>query len=327
MPLLNDLSEPGDALSPLPKEYDRLPPEDAPLPPEFSPVPDPDPETDDADPAFTGARLPEVPSDGKTDSQSRHKTLRRLFLMPVAAAVAAVSVLFAAVGYDPLSMNLYGGSPSSSVETADAGFPSLSNRNPNGFVPGWGVLNEEYILVETVSGGTTVATDYIVAGTSYTSAGTSLTTVPGLSYDASSNTLTLNNYTGSVLNINLMGNGLKLNVTGVNSLEHLLVWGFFYGGSVTITGTGTLTVNAAGQFANGILLRGEVSQTCLMIDRNVTVDAYGSAGAVYVEDTTMAKAIYYLSPITLSGGFRGGLPSSQTGCCCFTVVDETTGLP
>ena len=305
------------SFSSLPSEYPPLPAEDAPLPPEF-------------DAPSGGIIMEEEQTETKTgadaelhaDPQKRHARLRRLFLAPVAASLAAVSIMFAAVGYDPIGWDLFAGSSSSSVETADASFPSLSNLKPNGSVPGWGVLDEEFVRIESGS-----SAAYIVAGKSYTSVGIGLSTVPGVTYDSSTNTIILNNYTGPVLNINLMGNGLKLQVNGTNTLDHLLVWGFGYGGSLTVTGTGSLTVNAAGLAPYGILFRGENSQTCLMVDKGVTLDAYGASGAIYVEDTTMAKAIYYLSPTVMSGGFRGGLPSTVSGCNCFSVIDETTGLP
>lgn len=316
----------------LPPEYSALPPEDAmakeasaeDLPPEDGSVPreffaPSDGETTGTKERKTGVRNADA---GDPAGKKRRDRVKRFFLMPVAATVAATSILFASVGYDPLSLDIFAGSSSSSAaETADASFPSLPNLSPNGNVPGWGVLNEEFVRIENGS-----SFSWIVAGTAYVPAGITTVTVPGITYDASTNTITLNNYTGPALNINLMGNGLRLNVVGTNALDHLLVWGFGYGGSLTVTGTGTLTVNASNALPYGILLRSEDSQTCLMVDSGVTLESYGTTAAVYVEDTKMQKAIYYKSAL-MTGGSRGSLPSDTPGCSHYTVIDPETGLP
>ena len=62
-----------------------------------------------------------------------------------------------------------------------------------------------------------------------------LTDDPGIRYDSSTNTLTLHNFTGPLLDINLMGNGFTIKLEGENHLEMLRAWGFGYGGSVTFT--------------------------------------------------------------------------------------------
>ena len=93
--------------------------------------------------------------------------------------------------------------------------------------------------------------------------------IPGASYDEATNTLTLNNYTGEFLNVNLMGNGFKLRLVGENELKGIVVWGFMYGGSLTITGDGKLTINHTN--TPGIRMECESSASCLMIDSNVTL--------------------------------------------------------
>lgn len=70
-----------------------------------------------------------------------------------------------------------------------------------------------------------------------------MTTMPDAWYDISTNTLTLDNFTGEVLEVNLMGNGFTINLIGENHLDELIMWGAGYGGSVTFTGTGSLTLN------------------------------------------------------------------------------------
>ena len=301
-----------------------LPPEDAPLPPEYPLLYDASESVLPPDELPTGegpfADEKAAPADS---APKRHRNLKQLFLMPVAASLAAVSVLFASVSYDPLGMDLFnsGSSSSSSIPGADSSFPSLTNLKPNGNVPNCGVLDEEFVRLEYSS----TAMDWLVAGKAYNSSGITTTTVSGITYDASTNTIVMNNYTGTcALNINLMGNGLKLQLNGTNQIGHLLVWGFGYGGSLTITGSGTLTVNPDSAFAYGIYLKGEASQTCLMIDRTVQIDAYGSTAAVYVEDTTMTQGVYYLSPLYAAGGERVLLPSAVNGCYDYSFRDPAT---
>ena len=128
---------------------------------------------------------------------------------------------------------------------------------------------------------------------------------PNARYDADSNTLTLENFTASVLDVNLMGNGFTIRLVGENRLDQLIVWGAGYGGSVTLTGSGSLTVNENGsaQDGVGIEINGEWSQSCLMIDRSVTLDVYGDP-AIMIGATTMIKAIYYRKPLRMTGGIR-----------------------
>lgn len=216
-------------------------------------------------------------------------------------------------------------------EEADSGFPELANLKPNGSVPGYGVLDEEYILVEGQSYGTQ---SYIYAGLAYYTEdengepASPVTGYNGIEYDEDANTLTLSNCTAEILNINMMGNGLKIVLEGDNRFDHILIWGFHYGGSVTITGSGSLSVNADQTYDAGILLRGEESQTCLMIDSGVNVEAYGAKYAILVEATSMEKAIYYLPPLTLSSGTRrsGYYLTSSGDYKDYTIVDEN-GAP
>ena len=48
-------------------------------------------------------------------------------------------------------------------------------------------------------------------------------------------------------------------------------------------------------------ITGEYGSACLMVDRGVTLDIYGSP-AVLIKETAIKDAIYYLTPIELTGG-------------------------
>lgn len=121
--------------------------------------------------------------------------------------------------------------------------------------------------------------------------------IPGASYDLATNTLTLENFTGRQINVNMMGNGFKIKLVGDNYLEQILVWGFGYGGSVTFTGDGSLTLYNSG--GKALVLEAEDSESCIMIDKGVSLDIYGDYGAVWVSRTTAAKGLYYLEPLVM----------------------------
>ncbi|MBR6273536.1 MAG: hypothetical protein IKR27_00835 [Lachnospiraceae bacterium] len=227
-------------------------------------------------------------------------------------------------------------------EKADDAFPILSNLEPNGPAPlfdftngGYaydengniarGVYDEEYVRVNSNN-------DYLHAGKAYTSSGISESVVPGASYNKATNTLTLNNYSGDMLNVNLMGNGFTVELIGDNTLDCIVVWGWMYGGSIKFTGSGSLTINNNDTTVNngfGIFMEAEASQTCIMVDSDVTLDVSGVNGAVMVYQTTMEKGIYYLNPLKLTGGERMGagplddaLGPDGEALYNYTIVDE-----
>ena len=128
------------------------------------------------------------------------------------------------------------------------------------------------------------------------------TTVSGAWYDEDTNTLTLSNFEAYMLDVNLMGNGFTIRLIGNNYIDLLQIWGFQYGGSLKLTGDGSLVVNDHYANANGgLIMWAEGSETCLMIDNGVTLECYGST-ALMIYQTTMTDAIYYGSDIELSDG-------------------------
>lgn len=216
------------------------------------------------------------------------------------------------------------------TEMADTEFPVLPNLEPDfaGEYAWSGLGSEEYIMFWSPANDTR---EYLHMGTFISSTGSydangnfisnQVTTVPGAWYDISTNTLTLDNFTGEVLDVNLMGNGFTINLVGENHLDELIMWGAGYGGSVTFTGTGSLTLNEDRLAPDdvGILVHGENSASCVMIDKEVTLELYG-AYSIFIDSVTTKKAIYYLSPSKLTGGERISLDAE--GSQCYTVIDE-----
>ncbi len=181
----------------------------------------------------------------------------------------------------------------------DTGFPILPNPQPNSSVPGYGVIDEDYIVLIDGTGERSVL--YL----NPLRAGVYEETVqpPGLSYDRNTNTLTMNNYHGGALEINMMGNSFRIELIGQNTLDNYIqIYGFYTGGSVTFAGSGSLAVNTD-RVGIGLLLTGECSESCVMVEKDVTLDIYGDY-AVYGERIRTDKLIYYKSDYELPGIYQ-----------------------
>ncbi len=118
--------------------------------------------------------------------------------------------------------------------------------------------------------------------------------VAGLSYNLSKNTLTLNKFKSSDcwIEANCMGSDFKIKLVGTNELAHIRVWGDAYGGSLTLTGKGSLTVNKKKNFENAILLKAEQSKSSFTVDKSVTLKAYAeksSGYSVYIDSSLYSK--------------------------------------
>ena len=208
------------------------------------------------------------------------------------------------------------------TDVADEAFPSLPNPWPDTPVEPWGSLGEYYIIFNDGI--------YVVAGGAY---GGETASYPGASYDYATNTLTLSNCTADYLEVNWMGNGFTINLVGDNHLGGILLWGFYSGGSVTFTGSGSLTVNEGMANPYGIFINAEESRSCVMVDRGVTLDVYGNEAAIYITGIPEGKAIYYLSPLTMTGGVRGTVAEESSDrykeyqvTYDYSVVDAFGGL-
>ena len=112
-------------------------------------------------------------------------------------------------------------------------------------------------------------------------------TLDGVSYDKTSNTLTLTNFTGNyALETNMMGDDFKLNIVGNNSLLAIFAWGDYHGGSLNIVGDGTLTVNENKEFDSAIRLFAEESNSVLTIANTANVKLYAQEEVVHIFSTT-----------------------------------------
>ena len=116
----------------------------------------------------------------------------------------------------------------------------------------------------------------------------------GVRYSKKTNTLTLTKYSSkkAVIEANEMGNNFKIKISGTCNIGQLNVLGFGYGGSLRITGKGTLNINKGKPFDYAVLMNAEESASKLVIDKTVNLNAYAHKGgfpAIELCRTTVSK--------------------------------------
>lgn len=127
--------------------------------------------------------------------------------------------------------------------------------------------------------------------------GVETSNVKGVTYDKNSNTLTLNNYRDGnmILDCNEMGEDFKIKLSGSNELNFLCVWGYGYGGSLNIKGTGKLVINKNKNMLGAVKLLPEGCDAKLVIGNNVNMELYNDEdvadGTIVIEGTTSSKAL------------------------------------
>lgn len=131
--------------------------------------------------------------------------------------------------------------------------------------------------------GSTSSAYVILANTSsqvlYSNSG-KVDAVEGAVYDKDTNTITLTNYNQPEMALitNEMGEDLKLKLVGENHIQCLVVWGFFWGGSLEIIGDGSLTINEKKEADEAIRFMAEETQGLLKVGPQATLTAYKGAG-------------------------------------------------
>ena len=103
-----------------------------------------------------------------------------------------------------------------------------------------------------------------------------ISTVKNISYDKKTNTLTLNGYQEAEKKIvaNEMGDDFKVKVVGNNQIQGIAVWGYFYGGSLTLEGNGSLEINKNRVQGEPIFLMAEEANAQFKVKQGVTLKVY-----------------------------------------------------
>ena len=118
--------------------------------------------------------------------------------------------------------------------------------------------------------------------------------IDGMSHDRESNTLTLNNYKSSttVIVTNMMGDDFKINLVGDNEIGSIGSYGDAWGGSINISGNGSLVINADKSDDYGIAFFAEGTNSVLSVADTCNVTIYsGSKAVVYTSDNLTNKPI------------------------------------
>ena len=109
----------------------------------------------------------------------------------------------------------------------------------------------------------------------------------GVSYDKATNTLTLNNINkpDNALMLTAMGDDFKINVVGDCTLGDVTSYASSWGGSITFTGSGKLTLNKDKIFDFGIYIAAYGTACNVKFDKGVKLDISGKRDVAYVTYT------------------------------------------
>lgn len=120
-----------------------------------------------------------------------------------------------------------------------------------------------------------------------------ISTVEGISYDRASNTLTIENYNNTKNRIatNMMGDDFKINIKGENHIGELVSYGDGWGGSITLTGNGTLYINENKSYEMGIYMNAENTKSVLTVGPECNVYVYSGLNALVSSSNTTSDII------------------------------------
>ena len=333
---------------------DILPPEDLPVR-EFNDASEDHPPLEqDVGVTYRPAAIPSEEFAEEAAKRQRRQRLKDYLLKPLLAVSVAATAFAGAVGLDMLGYDIFTSESGDSfleevlrgeffhgdkdqwssesdhyidgfdqpqyptASKAVRSFPQLDNLDPDfdGTYAWGGMGSEAYVRV-----GTDDSDDwqYLYAGSYWRDyEGAEDFTGTGAVYDKDTNTLTLTDFSCGALDVNMMGNGFKVELVGENTVGQIVVWGAGYGGSVTFTGSGSLTVEAEDNIA--LLLECEGAASCLMVDSGVKkIELHSYRQALLVRGTALDQGIYFKRRISMTGG------NVVTEVSEYTVYDEESG--
>lgn len=129
--------------------------------------------------------------------------------------------------------------------------------------------------------------------TIYSVSSKDISTVEGISYDRASNTLTIENYNNTKNRIatNMMGDDFKINIKGENHIGELVSYGDGWGGSITLTGNGTLYINEDKSYETAIYMNAENTKSVLTVGSECSVYVYSGLNAIVSSSNTTSDII------------------------------------
>lgn len=129
--------------------------------------------------------------------------------------------------------------------------------------------------------------------TIYSASSKDISTVEGISYDRASNTLTIENYnnTKNIIATNMMGDDFKINIKGENHIGELVSYGDGWGGSITLTGNGTLYINENKSYETAIYMNAENTKSVLTVGPECNVYVYSGLNALVSSSNTTSDII------------------------------------
>lgn len=129
--------------------------------------------------------------------------------------------------------------------------------------------------------------------TIYSASSKDISTVEGISYDRASNTLTIENYnnTKNRIAMNMMGDDFKINIKGENHIGELTSYGDGWGGSITLTGNGTLYINENKYYETGIYMNAENTKSVITVGPECSVYVYSGLNALVSSSNTTSDII------------------------------------
>lgn len=129
--------------------------------------------------------------------------------------------------------------------------------------------------------------------TIYSASSKDISTVEGISYDRASNTITIENYnnTKNRIAMNMMGDDFKINIKGENHIGELVSYGDGWGGSITLTGNGTLYINENKSYETAIYMNAENTKSVLTVGPECNVYVYSGRNAIVSSSNTTSDII------------------------------------
>lgn len=129
--------------------------------------------------------------------------------------------------------------------------------------------------------------------TIYSASSKDISTVEGISYDRASNTLTIENYNNTKNRIatNMMGDDFKIDIKGENHIGELTSYGDGWGGSITLTGNGTLYINENKSYETAIYMNAENTKSVLTVGPECNVYVYSGRNAIVSSSNTTSDII------------------------------------